>query len=204
MLLIGVVGKARSGKDTLGDCLCLRSDRVFIKTAFAKALKDICVTSFGLSHDQLYGDLKEVPDKRYKKQNSEEFWTPREIMQSVGSFYRSVDYDYWVKQLDKETLIGKDKGYNFVITDVRHINECEYVKNVGGVLVKIIRGEEQKIHGMDHESETALDGKPDEYFDIIIYNDASIEDLAKAADGIISYAEAMKKYGSERSIVHGR
>jgi hypothetical protein len=202
-MIVGIAGKARAGKDTLGGYLELRSDMIFIKTAFARALKDLCMTSFDLSYDQLYGELKEVPDKRYKKPNSDDFWTPREIMQSVGSFYRSVDYDYWVKQLDKETLLGKDKGYSFVITDVRHINECEYVKN-NGVLVKIIRGEEQKIHGMDHESETALDGKPDEYFDIIVYNDASIEDLAKAADGIISYAEAMKKYGSERSIVHGR
>jgi hypothetical protein len=202
-MIVGIAGKARAGKDTLGGYLELRSDMIFIKTAFARALKDLCMTSFDLSYDQLYGELKEVPDKRYKKPNSDDFWTPREIMQSVGSFYRSVDYDYWVKQLDKETLLGKDKGYSFVITDVRHINECEYVKN-NGVLVKIIRGEEQKIHGMDHESETALDGKPDEYFDIIVYNDASIEDLAKAADGIISYAEVMKKYGSERSIVHGR
>ena len=203
-MLFGVHGKARSGKDTLSDIMCARSDRIFIKTAFAKALKDLCMDSFGLTYHQVYGDLKEIPDHRYKKPNSEEFWTPREIMQNVGSFYRSIDYDYWVKQLDKEVGDVKDKGYNFVITDVRHINECEYVKNNGGVLVKVVRDEKQKIHGMAHESETALDDKPDEYYDIIVYNDKTIDHLAEAVNGIICYAEAIEKYGSERSITHGR
>lgn len=197
-MIIGIAGHARAGKDTLGGylikCLKERNNRTFIQTAFAEQLKFVCQEHFSLSDDQLWGDKKEISDLRYKKSDSE-FWTPREIMQNLGSFYRSIDYDFWVKALDN--YLKQNKIEDTIITDVRHINECEYVKNNNGVLIKIIRENADEIHGMTHESETSLDDKSSNYFDIEINNDGSLEDLYTAAenmsDAIISIENLITK-----------
>lgn len=184
-MIVGIAGRARSGKDTIGGylvkCFTERHKRSFIPIAFAKQLKYVCQEHFNLSDDQLWGDKKEIPDLRYKKSDSE-FWTPREIMQNLGSFYRSIDCDFWVKALDK--YLKQTRIEDVIITDVRHVNECEYVKNNNGVLIKIIREDADEIHGMSHESETALDGMPTTYFDIEIENSGSLDDLYAVSEKI--------------------
>lgn len=222
MCLVGICAKARSGKDTFADFLVkefLSRERSFIKIAFAGVLKDHCMDSFGLTHEQLYGDQKEMGDKRYPKVPAmegkmksngwwcgscrplDECWTPREIMQAVGSFYRSIDYDYWVKQLDKEIKSFHREGDDFIITDVRHVNECEYVRKNKGILIKIFRDINETIHGIDHESETALDNYDD--FDIYINNSGTLEELEQSAFDTANVIMSIEKYVSEGGIYYG-
>ncbi len=212
-MIIGISGKARSGKDQFADYLedafSKYHDIEFAKVAFADELKTMCMTAFGLDHDQLWGDRKEEETKFQKpgfpqgvaadywdgRKLPPWYWTAREIMQVLGSFYRSIDYDYWVKQLIKSI---KHAGFdNVIITDVRHINECEYIKE-NGVLIKVVREDVSKIHGMDHESETALDNREKGYFDIEINNNETLDKLYQAAghaaDAIIRL-ENMRKQG---------
>jgi hypothetical protein len=198
-MIIGMVGKARSGKDTFAEyltkCLKERHQRNFKHAAFAAQLKAMCKEHFELSDDQLWEsgkNIRETPDKRFVKDESilaseykgntglVEYWTPREIMQELGGFYRRIDRDFWVKSLNLY-LIGNDIK-DAIITDVRHINECQYIKINKGVLIKIVRGDADEIHGMEHESETALDGMPGTYFDIEINNCGTLEDLYIAAE----------------------
>jgi hypothetical protein len=84
-----------------------------------------------------------------------------------------------------------------IITDVRHINECEYVKKNQGVLIKVTRESADKIHGMEHESETALDGFSNDYFDLTIVNNWGLKELRVAAeeasDMIINLENLIKK-----------
>jgi len=189
-LIVGLCGKARVGKDKFTEYLVnifsSEHNREFKTTAFAHRLKQMCLEHFDLNREQLWGDSKEELTEFGKTEsgklglssNPNDYWTPREIMQAVGSFYRSIDYDFWVKQVDKKWEYA---GYpDVIITDVRHVNECEYVKN-NGVLIRIIRSRSDKIHGMGHESETALDNKPQNYFDIEINNDGTLEELQIAA-----------------------
>jgi len=210
-MIIGVTGKARSGKDTfakyLTECLKERHQRNFEHVAFAKQLKMMCQEHFELSDEQLWGDKKEEWTKfiRIPRINLdgykgsvleplEDYWTPREIMQELGGFYRRIDHDFWVKALNLH-LIGNDIK-DAIITDVRHINECAYVKTNKGVLIKISRSDVAEIHGMDHESETALDHMPEDYFDIEINNSGTLEDLYAAAedtsDAIIIFDNMIK------------
>jgi len=190
-MIIGVTGKARSGKDTfakyLTECLKERHQRNFEHVAFAEPLKMMCKEHFELSDDQLWEsgkNIREVPDKRFKKvlipKSDDDYWTPREIMQHLGGFYRRIEYDFWVKALNLY-LISNDVK-DAIITDVRHINECEFVKINKGVLIKIFREGVDEIHGMQHESETALDDRPGDYFDIEINNCGTLEDLYIAAE----------------------
>ncbi len=205
---LGLLGKARVGKDKFAGyligCLEKRHQRNFIHIAFATELKNMCKFHFGLSDDQLWEsgkDIREVPDKRFVKERLVpkfrdedsatfkcgtireplyEYWTPREIMQEFGSFYRRIQGDYWVRALERH--IEFEGLGDVIITDVRHINECEYIKNNKGVLIQISRPTVEKIHGMEHESETALDDMPDGYFDIEINNHGTLNDLYKAAE----------------------
>ena len=187
-MIIGVTGKARSGKNQfaeyLTECLKERHQRNFEHVAFAKPLKMMCKEHFELSDDQLWErgkNIRETPDNRFRKPGFPHghCWTPREIMQELGGFYRRIDHDFWVKALNLH-LIGNDIK-DAIITDVRHINECEFVKMNKGVLIKIFRENADEIHGMQHESETALDDRPGNYFDIEINNCGTLEDLYIAA-----------------------
>ncbi len=47
-------------------------------------------------------------------------------MQELGGFYRRIDHDFWVKSLNLHLITNDIK--DAIITDVRHINECEYIK----------------------------------------------------------------------------
>jgi len=218
-MIIGLHGLARSGKDTFGEYLLERLDRKhhrnFIHMAFATQLKNMCKDHFDLSDDQLWErgkDIRETPDKRFLKAKGagdavgwdglpkeDAYWSPREIMQHLGSFYRRINYDYWVYALDKEM---KKQGYeDIIITDVRHINECGYVKENKGVLIKIVRPVEQKIHGMDHESETALNDYTD--FDITIDNNGTLDDLLKAAENTADAIITMEKMIRKGEVYNG-
>ena len=63
-MLLGISGFMRSGKDTLGDHLV--ENYGYKKTGFAKTLKDAVQNIFGFTHEQVYGNLKETPDERYR------------------------------------------------------------------------------------------------------------------------------------------
>lgn len=207
-MIIGIYGKARSGKDTFAEFLIeefKKTGKYCMRTAFAAELKQMCMEQFGLSRDELYGDLKESMTVFGKNENGRlglssnpaDYWTPREIMQAIGSFYRSIDYDFWVHKLGVYVQTHVPKDAHVIITDVRHINECEYVKNNNGVLIKIVRGELPKVHGMDHESETALDGKSDSYFDVVIHNNVSLDKLREVASGVSRYITSLEKLKRE-------
>ncbi len=195
-MIISISGLARSGKDQFGEylieCFKERHNRKFTHMAFATQLKMLCKMHFGLSDYQLWGDEKEIPDERFDKDGCT-YWTSREIMQELGSFYRRIKSDYWVGALNHE--IKKQRYDNIIITDTRHINECEYVKENNGVLIKIARNEVGQIHGMDHESETALNDYTG--FDIEIDNSGTLEDLYQVAkdttDNILILERLMKK-----------
>ena len=224
-LILGVCGKARSGKNQFSEYLLevfeKEYDRFFKTTSFAHKLKQMCVEHFNLNRDQLWGDKKEEEDDRYpyfidmylypggplhwtnRGDPPMRYWTPREIMQELGSFYRKVDPDFWVRKVNENWK--RQDCPDVIITDVRHINECEYVKEKG-VLIRVVREDADKIHGMDHESETALDVKDSDYFDIEVYNDKTLEDLKKAAihvaKMVLEIIDVRKKwrehYGEER------
>lgn len=188
-MIIGIIGKARSGKDTFAEMLAKHLSDVFyppyVTMAFAQELKTRCQKDFDLSYDQLWGDDKEVLDKRYPKQDGAGFWTAREIMQAYGQFYRTIDYDFWVKNLYR---VIEDKEYsNVIITDVRHVNEADSVLNHGGYLIKVVRENAPKVHGEQHISETALDNY--DKVDFAVLNNWGLEELEQTAKDVIRFLQ---------------
>ena len=131
--LIGICGRKRHGKDTLGDYLV--DNYGYTKIGFADALKEACRCIFGFNDDQLYGDLKEVDD---------EFWgaSPRKVLQYIGTdLFRlkiaeilpQVNDEIWIKVVENKILQNPDKKY--VITDVSGWTTQVRPKAKGGPVV---------------------------------------------------------------------
>ena len=193
-MIIGVSGKARSGKDTFAEMLATELNKgaypPYVMMAFANELKLRCQAAFDLTWGQLWGDDKEVQDKRYPKpkkafeaamMNGDEkidwYWTAREIMQNFGAFYRTIDNEFWVKNLFK---VIEDKEYtNVIITDVRYINEADYVINDGGYVIRVERENKDTVHNETHPSEIELDGY--KRFDFTVINNWTLDHLKLAA-----------------------
>lgn len=128
MVLIGLIGRKQSGKDTFADYLV--SHYGFEKHAFAGPVKEVCRVMFQLTMEQL-----EDPQQ---KEKVDERWglSPRQMMQKVGTdMVRHMwGEDFWLKNMDLR-LCGGD----VVISDVRFPNEAQYIRDRGGVLVRIVR-----------------------------------------------------------------
>jgi len=167
-MIIGVSGKAGSGKDCLASYLVDKYN--FIKLAFADELKIKCSIDFDLSKEQMYGELKNAVDKRYNK-------TPREILQITGQFYRGIYANFWVDRCIDKVLPNK----NYVISDIRFPNEYKAVSAYGGKIIRLERNSifRKSFFGQGDVSETALDNFS---FDSVIYNNSSIINLYNEID----------------------
>jgi hypothetical protein len=215
-MIAGLIGKMRSGKNQLAEFVReefeRKHNRIFYEAGFAIELKNMCKFQFGLSNDQLWGDKKEWADERFPRDKWKHLdggtmthWTPREIMQEMGVFYRKIDSDFWVKGLRKFLQNELLKGYkDFIITDVRYINEAEFIKSENGFLICVQRDldnrdPDREMHGIVHESETNLDGYKD--FDMYIDNNGDLADLKIASYNIVNAILSMEKLIKNRRII---
>jgi len=197
-MIIGISGKARSGKDTFASMLAeelFNLTRIkFVLMAYAHGIKVRIQKDFDLSYEQLWGDDKEIIDTRYRKniQSGEpEFWSAREIMQAYGEFYRSIYQDFWVKHLFD---IVEDKGYkNVIITDVRHPNEIRAVSERDGYIIKVEsnRDNKPKVYSTNHISETALDDF--DKYDFTVENNSGLEVLRQSAMDVAKFLMSTEK-----------
>jgi len=74
-MIIGLLGQAGSGKDTVADFLV--RDHSFVKVALADPLKRICRDVFDFTDEQLWGpsEKRNAPDKRYPRPRGYSFPT---------------------------------------------------------------------------------------------------------------------------------
>lgn len=150
MILIGLMGKKGVGKDTLADRLVSRGR--FQKMAFADPLKAVCREMFALTSWQLHDpEGKETVDERWGM-------TPRQMMQRVGTdMVRSMlGKDFWLRRMDLELgSLMESKQMMIVISDVRFANEAQWVRDRGGMIVRVIAEHDKAARDVDaHASET--------------------------------------------------
>lgn len=164
--LIGIAGRAKSGKDETGK-LFLKYG--FKRTAFANALK--AATAYIANEESnLYFD------EASKEEYTEALLTTRRMaLQKVGVAVRnSLGPDTWVRRV----MRAWDAQGNppTVITDVRFQNEAQAIRERGGIIIRIVRaGSGLSGEAATHESENGL---PDDLVDIEIVNDGTLGELA--------------------------
>ena len=142
--IIGITGSAGSGKDTIGDIL-VNNFPNWEKVSFANHLKDVTALLFGFDRKMLAGEtpedraIREQPDKFWSEKMGKDF-TPRFALQYLGTnlLRNQLHQNIWVDCLERK-IMESDK--NIVITDVRFPNEIDMIRNVGGEIWRVERGE---------------------------------------------------------------
>lgn len=190
--LIGIVGFIGAGKDTAGQALI--DNFGFKKDSFAKSLKDVCASVFSWDRDLVDGTTAE---SRAWREEVDEFWakelnipnfSPRLALQLIGTevFRDNFNQDTWL--LSVKARIAKNDN-NVVLTDCRFENEIRMIKDMGGSIIRVKRGEDPDWMNLAKNKEYAkLDEMrihASEYnwvgmyndIDFEITNDSTIEDL---------------------------
>ena len=182
-MIIGISGKAGSGKDTAAKMLeVLYANPDISYEDFAnkryKNFADIQIVHFADSLKETAQVLFRIGEWETNTQEGKKTtmnWigqTVRELLQGIGQGLRdTIDSDLWVK-----ILFANTEGWsNYIIADVRYPNEIYAIKKRNGVLIRIDR---KGAGAGNHSSETALDNYKE--WDVQIENNSFIEDLFEA------------------------
>jgi hypothetical protein len=191
------VGRAGSGKDTCARYLAHRFPNARVRW-FAGALKDGDQHFFGFSDEQLYGNLKMVVDPHWRI-------TPRVALQLVGTeLFRKelprllrerfpdmaveLGDNIWLKRLLKDIREDDAAGIITVIADCRFQNESAFVKEQGGVRIRINR---PGLVKMEHDSERFIDELE---VDVEIENDGTLEELYRKLEIALGLEPASEEF----------
>jgi hypothetical protein len=183
-MLIGICGKAGSGKDTIGEHLI--EEYGFEQIALADPIKRLVKDVFVLDDHTVY-------DRSAREQELPEWkdWSVRKLLQFIGTelFRENIDPSIWVKSLWLRVKHNPDK--NYVVTDVRFPNELQFFVDHGGddfLSIKSIRaGCDGSVGLSGHESEKYdLEAEHD------MYNDGTIEELYSKVDELMNGLDISK------------
>lgn len=184
-MLIGIAGKKGAGKDTLAHDLVehchwinnyLAVGKVF---HFADALKKVTVELLGVPIEMVYGtqeDKEQQCHLRWENMPTYELMgdvrptgrmSVREVLQYFGTeilrkMHSRIHINATLNAIAQyeETQLSQVLA---VVADLRFPNECQAIKEDGGIVIGLTRGEK----GDNHASENALDDYP---FDVLIDN----------------------------------
>jgi hypothetical protein len=208
-MIIGVCGFIGSGKDTIADYLT--NFHGFRRESFANTLKDAVAQVFGWDRTMLEGRTKQAREWR---EQVDPWWaerlnmpdlTPRLVLQLWGTEVcrKGFHDDIWIASLENKLRTSKD---DVVISDCRFPNEIKSIKNAGGIVIRVKRGDEPEwykdaadMNAGDrclnyalaksrmaklgiHASETAWVGTK---FDAVLTNDGTIDELMAKVKGLV-------------------
>lgn len=156
-MLIGISGRMGSGKDTVGAYLV--EHHGFTRYAFADQLKQLA---------------------RKIGWNGEKDDRGRWLLQSLGQGAREVLGEMvWIDALERQLYL--DTPGNVVITDVRNLNEADWIRRFGGVVWRIHRPIDRSGAADRHETEVGVDRLVANFE---IANDGSLDDLYEKVEAL--------------------
>jgi hypothetical protein len=203
-MIVGLVGFIGAGKGTVADLLVERHG--YFKESFANSLKDACSIIFGWDRQMLEGN---TPESRAWREQKDEWWSnklgkefsPRLALQLMGTEAgRDVFHpDLWVHTVLRRC---EQAPYNnYVIADVRFPNEINAIKDSGGVVIRVRRGDDPEWYALAREcnvynkldimrnaypevhfSEWAWIGA---HYDIVMDNNCSLDELTVRVDKLV-------------------
>jgi hypothetical protein len=203
-IIIGIMGQARAGKDTMANHLV--KNYGFVRIALADEIKRIEMRLWDMTEEQCWGDdLKEVPDLRYPLPGKGHL-TPRVGAQIIGTeVARSAYPDTWVRILQNNAnavlngthYYDRAKGIlpnrrirrffskkpaGIVVPDIRFMNEIDGIHKEGGVVIRVRRmGKIGDVGIKGHASEEEQKKIPDSAVDMVM----------QVPEGISTYHEAI-------------
>ena len=193
MKLIGISGKMGTGKTTIANMIkeiVPNSERV----AFGDVLKRELANKYGVPLSVFYYNkdvvIHATPERREVAwPEARDTMTARELMQWYATeFVRATNPDYWI--VGMREYLRSLRGVSLVIIDdTRFPNEAAFIKDSGGVLVRI---EPYSGYTVDpgiasHISETALDNRQE--WDAVCKPEYGVDSLKKTVDDMTLWAE---------------
>lgn len=188
MMLIGLAGLARSGKDTAAEVLA--RELGLYRHAFADPIKRML--------EQVFGDNFVTGDRERIDPISGVSY--RKLMQTLGTEWgRNIQPDLWtrVAKAKWDSLrpfreafhpngnlairLGRlDVEYSgMVISDVRFDNEAEWIRSEGGIIIHVERDSAEKVGVEGHASEAGLTKI---HGDLVVENNSTLEAYHDALD----------------------
>lgn len=187
-MIIALTGSKGSGKDTVAEYLTSRYG--FAKLSFARILKDVVSIMFGWDRRKIEGitdedrQWREEVDVWWSTELGIPHFTPRFALENIGTdvFRKHFHQNIWILTLKREIQVAINGGWDVVITDLRFLNEEEFLTGTfkdNLVIIRTVRGDEIST---GHISNTEfLSIVPNEY----IYNNRTIKDLHITTDEIL-------------------
>ena len=172
--IIGLTGKAQSGKDTVAKIIIEHLGKLnAIRIAFADEVKRICAAGLGI-------DIKQLEAKKQEPKI-------RRLLQRVGTdVFREYDEHVWINRGFEKIRMLKNynNGILFIITDVRFLNEAEAIHKEGGLIWRISRNHQKQNKRIAlHKSETEMDQIEPDY---TLNNDGTVDELKEQVLSLLS------------------
>jgi dephospho-CoA kinase len=167
---IGLHGFAGAGKDAVAKIL---ANYGYTRVAFADVLREALYVLNPVILFHPYGEdqrVQDLVDRHGWDEAKRQYEEIRRMLQVLGTEVgrEMIDQNVWVDSVFKKL----EEGKKYVFTDVRFVNEHQAIDSRIGLLVKIDRPGYGPVNA--HKSDKGL---PDEWFDVRINNDGTLEDL---------------------------
>lgn len=181
-MIIGLSGKAGSGKDTVGDFM---TEYGYIPYAFADPIKQLAMSidpwvRWGPEGGVEWTRLSNLIN-RAGWRHAKSFIDVRSFLQDLGQGIREYDETFWIDRLRDSLPEGRD----IVITDVRYPNEMNMIRMLGGQIWHIMRPDNETVVGeaAEHPSEMLH-----ETFipDVTIENVSTLHDLHSKVESLMT------------------
>jgi dephospho-CoA kinase len=177
---IALVGYARSGKDTVAELI-------------KSELKSCKIVSLGDEMKKEFHKLFPSIPKDPK---------PRDHYETFGQSMREIDPDVWINKVK----LPNERGFkNVVITDVRQLNEAEWVKDNDFYLVEVWSPLGFRVQRSEYDSEfTAVNSSEAHLHEIKCHykldNAGSIEDLKEKVHHMLTYFKTIEEVKNREAI----
>ncbi len=153
--VVGISGKARSGKDYVADKYFIPAH--YMPVPLANGFKFAAVSRHDLPMVEMWEGSKSARTRHYLQQEGTE--RGRNV----------YGEDTWIKHAEAVLYYYHLKGYDhFVVPDVRFPNEASWIHGLGGIVIRLHGRGGLDGEAGQHISETALDDFPG--FDHVIDN----------------------------------
>ena len=182
MALIGITGRAQSGKDTVADWL--KDEHGYRVFAFADPIYEMVdLLARSLGHNFLFTGTARSFWSDYKNVYLTPEFSVRRALQTLGTDWgRHQSPDIWIRAMDQRVRSTPPEE-NIVIPDVRFDNEVRFVHRFShSRILRIERPDLPDLGAAWKEHESEMQRLP---FDHMITNDGTVNDLRNKADELL-------------------
>lgn len=182
-MILGLLGNAGSGKDTVAKMLI---DKGWLRMAFGDKLKQCLYAldprvEFGPGQTGHLRDLVDAHGWDYCKAIPE----VRSLLQRFGTEVgrNTLSQGIWINAI-LEKLVSSRKTHNIVVTDVRFANEAQALTMLGGRLVRVVRQKsvQPDAQWRQHISEKEANAIRTDY---IVDNNGDLDHLTVEVDRVL-------------------